>query len=39
MNARCVICTKIWNVSIYAKIPETGYVCPKCANKRKKIKR
>lgn len=28
MTAKCVGCGLDWNVSIYQKIPRTGYICP-----------
>lgn len=30
MTARCVICKRSWNISIYQKIDSSGYVCPQC---------
>ena len=27
MTAKCVGCGLDWNVSIYQKIPRTGYIC------------
>lgn len=30
MTARCVGCGLHWNISIYQKIPRTGYICPHC---------
>ena len=30
MTAKCVGCGLDWNVSIYQKIPRTGYICPHC---------
>lgn len=35
MKATCVGCGKTWNVSIFAQMPETGYICPHCYSKRK----
>lgn len=29
----CVGCGTEWNVSIYQKIPRTGYICPHCESK------
>jgi DNA-directed RNA polymerase subunit RPC12/RpoP len=39
MKARCVGCGKTWNVSIFAQIPKTGYICPHCYSKRKEAQR
>ncbi len=30
MTAKCVGCGLHWNVSLYAKIPKSGYICPHC---------
>lgn len=30
MTAKYVGCGLHWNVSIYQKIPRTGYICPRC---------
>lgn len=30
MTAKCVGCGLQWNVSIYQKIPRSGYTCPHC---------
>ena len=30
----CHNCGKRWNVSINAKIPKSGYLCPRCRQKR-----
>lgn len=30
MTAKCVGCGLVWNVSIYQRIPPTGYICPHC---------
>lgn len=30
MYAECIKCRLSWNVSIFRKIPETGYICPRC---------
>ena len=35
MVARCK-CGRVYNVSIKANIPPTGYECPKCEERRKK---
>ncbi len=36
MVARCK-CGLIWAISIKAKIPSKGYICPKCRAKDKKM--
>lgn len=33
MTAKCVGCGLDWNVSIYQKIPRTGYICPHCESR------
>ena len=33
MTAKCVSCGLDWNVSIYQKIPRTGYICPHCESR------
>ena len=33
MTAKCVGCGLDWNVSIYQKIPHTGYICPHCESR------
>ena len=33
MTAKCVGCELDWNVSIYQKIPRTGYICPHCESR------
>lgn len=33
MTAKCVGCGLDWNVSIYQKIPCTGYICPHCESR------
>lgn len=38
MIARCTKCKRAWNVSIYQKIPSSGYVCPHCAATRHGMK-
>ena len=30
----CITCGKVWNVSVEAKIPWYGYVCPRCRAKK-----
>jgi len=35
MMARCRECGASWNISIYAKIPKEGYICPWCRSKKK----
>lgn len=30
MTVKCVGCGLHWNVSIYQKIPRSGYICPHC---------
>jgi len=35
MMARCRECGASWNISIYAKIPKEGYICPWCQSKKK----
>lgn len=32
-DAKCVGCGLDWNVSIYQKIPRTGYICPHCESR------
>lgn len=32
-RAKCVGCGLDWNVSIYQKIPRTGYICPHCESR------
>ncbi len=34
MKERCTNCQKIWNISIRAKIPCSGYICPYCKTKK-----
>lgn len=33
MTAKCVGCGLDWNVSVYQKIPRTGYICPHCESR------
>lgn len=33
MTAKRVGCGLDWNVSIYQKIPRTGYICPHCESR------
>lgn len=33
MTAKCVGCGLHWNVSIYQKIPRSGYICPHCESR------
>lgn len=33
MTAKCVGCGLDRNVSIYQKIPRTGYICPHCESR------
>lgn len=33
MKVKCKICNLLWNVSVQAKIPKKGYVCPRCTRK------
>jgi DNA-directed RNA polymerase subunit RPC12/RpoP len=33
MICKCAGCGKAWNVSIKARIPKTGYICPHCESK------
>lgn len=35
MIAKCVGCGLRWNVSVLAKIPESGYTCPHCDSRRR----
>lgn len=35
MKAKCSLCNKYWNVSIYAQFPKGGYLCPRCRQERK----
>ena len=30
MTAKCNGCGLQWNISIYQRIPKTGYICPHC---------
>ena len=32
-DSKCVGCGLDWNVSIYQKIPRTGYICPHCESR------
>lgn len=34
MIMTCSRCGKKWSVSIFANIPESGYICPYCDSKR-----
>lgn len=34
MTAKCFVCGKYWNISILARIPKAGYVCPHCTYRR-----
>lgn len=33
----CIKCGKKWNVSQQAELPSTGYVCPSCRKKEKRV--
>ena len=33
MTIKCVGCGLHWNVSIYQKIPHSGYICPHCESR------
>ena len=33
MMARCAGCGMSWNISLYAKIPKSGYICPRCESR------
>ena len=33
MTIKCVGCGLHWNVSIYQKIPRSGYICPHCESR------
>jgi len=33
MMAKCVGCGASWNISLYAKIPKSGYICPHCESR------
>lgn len=33
MTALCVGCGLRWNVSVYQRIPDTGYICPHCTSR------
>ena len=33
MTVKCTGCGLHWNVSIYRRIPDTGYICPHCVCK------
>lgn len=37
MTAKCK-CGLIWNISIKVEIPQSGYKCPVCEAKEKKMK-
>lgn len=28
--AECAVCRHRWNISVSAKIPKSGYICPMC---------
>ena len=32
--ATCTRCGKVWNISVWQKIPYYGYICPKCRYRR-----
>lgn len=34
MHAKCSSCNTHWNISIYAIIPRSGYLCPVCRKKK-----
>lgn len=36
MYAKCVSCLRGWNVSVLARIPKSGYVCPHCESRLRK---
>lgn len=38
MNVKCSRCNIYWNVSVYAIIPKTGYLCPVCRREIKNSK-
>lgn len=33
MKAKCSRCRRVWHISIRARLPETGYLCPYCTKK------
>lgn len=33
MKVKCKLCNLLWNISVQAKIPKKGYVCPRCTRK------
>lgn len=35
MYAKCTKCKLDWNISIKAKIPAGGYICPWCRSKKR----
>ena len=35
----CKCCRKKWGVSAGLQVPETGYICPKCAFKIREVRR
>ena len=35
----CKCCRKKWGVSLDLQLPETGYICPKCAYQIREVKR
>lgn len=35
MNAKCIGCKRMWNVSVLQKIPKLGYICPQCEIQKK----
>jgi hypothetical protein len=35
----CKCCRKKWGVSLDLQLPETGYICPKCAFKIREVRR
>jgi hypothetical protein len=39
LMARCQTCKRAWNISVLQRIPRTGYECPWCTSKRKKLTR
>lgn len=36
MDVICTCCGHLWNISIYQKIPRSGYICPYCESKLKR---
>lgn len=39
MNVKCSSCNTYWNISIYAIIPRSGYLCPVCRKRKEKEER